>query len=193
MNEKIENNDITWYFIMKIVIVIFTCGAYIIYINSGVVYQQFSITTFLYFIPFILDFAIKEAKTVTIKKQKYLGILVPLIIFVLFVVGQIIISYYNFIQTININPIITILFSFLACIFIYFAFLDYQYYTKNEENVLEGRMTLRKLIDEKYRDSYEDMYEDIEKNKKEGIKEVVTKAENNRRRGKPWLFLVIYF
>lgn len=185
MSEEQREENLSWYFFIKIVITILIGAAYISYINSGIKYEQFSITTLLYFIPFILDFAIKEVETISRKYQKVVGIILPIVVFILYILMQIIFSDYNVVLENNIHISITIVFSVLGSLFIYFAFSDFNYYTKNRENMLKGRMMVRKQVDEKYRDSYENMYEDIERNKREGIKEIVTKSENNKRRGKP--------
>ncbi|OFM94508.1 hypothetical protein HMPREF2639_03180 [Staphylococcus sp. HMSC078D05] len=193
MTEKngFEEN-ITWYYGMKIFIVAITCASYIIYNFDNVQAINFATTTVLYFLPFSLDFLIRSTDTNKQKYQKKIGIIIPFTITFIFIVYTIAGSSFNWLLAIKINILIKIIFSFLSLIFVKFALDDFNTYTKNREKVIEQRKLMRFRIDSKFGENMQNRISQAQAQKAKGLKKVASqsnkskknKGSNKRKKGK---------
>lgn len=186
-NNNFEEN-ITWYYAMKMFVVGITCAAYIIYNFDDVQAINFATTTLLYFLPFSLDFLVRSTDTNKEKVQKRLGIIIPSAITFIFIIYVMIGGKYDWLLTMKISIFIKIIFSFTSLIFVKFAFDDFNNYTKNREKVTKKMKKMRLDINNEFAETMKDRMLEAKSKKTEGLKKVAKQAEkpskNKRKKGK---------
>ncbi|WP_204201190.1 hypothetical protein [Mammaliicoccus sciuri] len=171
-----KQSDITWYFFIRTLIVIVVAIAYIMSILKDIEYVNFAVLSCIYFLPFILDYALKDTKSNSRKMQKYIGLCFPCLT-VIFLMSLNYFSYehFNIAEDYTVSWIKYIFFAF-SVLFILFAMLDFNYYTKNKKQAIKDRSIIKVTVDDEFKESFMDAMRKLENDKKESYKELAIKS-----------------
>ncbi len=141
--EEIKEKDIAWYFAIRVFIIIVVAISYIMSILKSIEYTNFAVISCIYFLPFILDYALKDTNGTSRQIQKYIGICFPALTLI-FLISLNLFGYEYFnISTSYTGLWVKSIFIIFSIGFILFALLDFNYYAKNNKEAIKDRSVIK--------------------------------------------------
>lgn len=182
--KEIKEKDITWYFAIRIFIIVTVAISYIMSILKNIEYTNFAVISCIYFLPFILDYALKDTNSSSRKFQKIIGVCFPALSLIFLIsVNLFGYEYFN-LSTKPTDLLVKLIFIVFSVGFVLFAFLDFNYYAKNNKEAIKDRSVVKVNVDDEFKESFMDAMRKLETDKKEGLKSLAIKSSNQRRDGK---------